>query len=62
MNLMIEKLHQPLNSIKEMQEVEIIDNRIELKYFTIINGNSNSLEIISPKEALQITRRALKYI
>lgn len=35
---------------------------MELKYFSIINGNSNSPEIISPKEALLLTRRAIKFI
>lgn len=35
---------------------------MELKYFSIINGNSNSPEIISPKEASLLTRRAIKFI
>ena len=33
----------------EMQDIEIIDDDFELDLFTIVNGNSNKTELLSPK-------------
>ncbi|CAD8133367.1 unnamed protein product [Paramecium octaurelia] len=58
----IQSFHAPKYSIQEISQVEIIDNQQELRYFSIINGNSNSIQLISPKEAIQLSKRALKFI
>ncbi|CAD8135704.1 unnamed protein product [Paramecium pentaurelia] len=58
----IQSFLQPKYSIQEINQVEIIDNQQELRYFSIINGNSNSVQLISPKEAIQLSKRALKFI
>ncbi|CAD8087418.1 unnamed protein product [Paramecium sonneborni] len=62
LQILIDNLHQPKNSTKEIKEVEIIDDLMELKYFSIINGNSSAVQIISPKEAQVLTKRAVKFI
>ncbi|CAD8139457.1 unnamed protein product [Paramecium pentaurelia] len=58
----IQSFHAPKYSIQEINQVEIIDNLQELRYFSIINGNSNSVQLMSPKEAIQLSKRALKFI
>ncbi|CAD8052984.1 unnamed protein product [Paramecium sonneborni] len=58
----IQSFHSPKYSIQEINQVEIIDNLQELRYFSIINGNSNSVQLISPKEAIYLSKRALKFI
>ncbi|CAD8151578.1 unnamed protein product [Paramecium octaurelia] len=62
LQILINNFHAPKNSTNEIKEVEIIDNLMELKYFSIINGNSDSVQILSPKEAQILTKRAIKYI
>ncbi|CAD8173114.1 unnamed protein product [Paramecium octaurelia] len=62
LQILIDNFNAPKNSTNEINEVEIIDNLMELKYFSIINGNSSAVQIISPKEAQNLTKRAIKYI
>ncbi|TNV75003.1 hypothetical protein FGO68_gene1012 [Halteria grandinella] len=62
LQILIGNFHLPKTLASEIKEVEIIDNKDELRYFSIINGNSNQVELISPKEAIMLTKRAIKFI
>jgi hypothetical protein len=37
-------------NLKEIKEVEILDDNTELKYFSLVNGHSSNMELIGPKE------------
>jgi inositol 1,4,5-triphosphate receptor type 1 len=63
---LIELLIENFNSVRilndEMQDIEIIDDDFELDLFTIINGNSNKTELLSPKQLQLEVSRVLKYL
>ncbi|CAD8067431.1 unnamed protein product [Paramecium sonneborni] len=48
--------------LKEIKEVEILDDEIERKYFGIVNGYYETQTDQGPKEIKQYVKRAVKYV
>jgi len=61
-SLLIDNFNQVKTLHDKMQDIEIIDDNFELDLFTIINGNSNKTELLSPKQLELEVFSAIKYI